>query len=305
MPGSSYSSIELSICALHFSFFNLVPLEQVPEASSEIVEQDALLVALEYIETPTAGSSGSHKKKTYNMYEQQQQNHHKPSQQPSNKYRRIDTHEGARLPSGSGSSGDSNGGTTGGTTGGTNATNDDEANGDAATAHPPTPPPTPTGSNTTATTIEAAAATVAHGDGEENVEDGANGETRNEEDIDDTTSTPVEAAAPTAAAPMSQEKVEIKEKFDRLQILRQQAEEILKKKETILKTQLDKCRAMIDELEQSEECEAKHSILPNLEGKILDLQTQLRAVREQIEKGPAVGESAGATLSSSSAAGAA
>ena len=45
--------------------------------------------------------------------------------------------------------------------------------------------------------------------------------------------------------------------------------------------QVEKCRAMVDELEQTEDSEARQSMLNNLEAKILALQTQLRAVREQ------------------------
>lgn len=42
---------------------------------------------------------------------------------------------------------------------------------------------------------------------------------------------------------------------------------------------------MMDKLEMSEDSDSKTSLLQNLENKIVDLQAQLRIVREQIEKG--------------------
>lgn len=48
---------------------------------------------------------------------------------------------------------------------------------------------------------------------------------------------------------------------------------------------MEKCRAMMEKLENSEDSETKTNFLQNLENKIVDLQAQLRTVREQMEKG--------------------
>ncbi len=48
---------------------------------------------------------------------------------------------------------------------------------------------------------------------------------------------------------------------------------------------------MLEKLESAEENEKKTSFLQNLENKIVDLQAQLRTVREQMEKGVASADS--------------
>jgi hypothetical protein len=53
----------------------------------------------------------------------------------------------------------------------------------------------------------------------------------------------------------------------------------------IFQSQVDKCRAMMEQLEAAEESESRAKVLQNLESKIVDLQSQLRTVRQQIEKG--------------------
>lgn len=48
---------------------------------------------------------------------------------------------------------------------------------------------------------------------------------------------------------------------------------------------MEKCRQMMDQLEKTPNSDSKATLQQNLEGKIVDLQAQLRTVREQIEKG--------------------
>eukprot|EP01038_Epipyxis_sp_PR26KG_P004298 gene4298-6094_t len=96
------------------------------------------------------------------------------------------------------------------------------------------------------------------------------------------------ALPPAPGAPLSKEDLEMKKKFEELRILRQQAEIILKKKESLIQGQIDQYRTMMDKLESEENNpnnNAKNEkILSNIETKIIDLQSQLRIVREQMEK---------------------
>ncbi len=90
--------------------------------------------------------------------------------------------------------------------------------------------------------------------------------------------------AAAVAAP-SKEDLEMKASFEALKSLRSQQETIWKQKESVLQAQVDKCRQMIEKLDSSEDSDSKRKLLDNLESKIVDLQAQLRTVRQQIEKG--------------------
>eukprot|EP01034_Spumella_vulgaris_P024758 gene24758-31135_t len=94
-----------------------------------------------------------------------------------------------------------------------------------------------------------------------------------------------ESAVSTPVAAPKEQDVELKRKFDALKQLRSQQEDICRQKETILQSQVDKCRSMMEQLEAAGESESRAKVLQNLEGKIVDLQSQLRTVRQQLEKG--------------------
>eukprot|EP00981_Chlorochromonas_danica_P001849 scaffold386_cov174-Ochromonas_danica.AAC.23 len=101
----------------------------------------------------------------------------------------------------------------------------------------------------------------------------------NEEEKAESSSAP----AP-ATAVVKKEDTELKETFVQLKALTQQNEEILKRKESIILTQMEECRKMVEKLEASPDSESKAALLHKLEGKIVDLQGQLRTVRDELNK---------------------
>lgn len=98
-----------------------------------------------------------------------------------------------------------------------------------------------------------------------------------------TEETPAAPAAPAAAAPLSKADIALQAQFEDLKRLREQAETIWRQKEALLQSQLDGYQAMVSALKGRDGDGG--DITEDLEGKIVDLQSQLRNVRDQREKG--------------------
>lgn len=86
-----------------------------------------------------------------------------------------------------------------------------------------------------------------------------------------------EALAAAQAAALA-DKVAVQQQYEDLKKLRQQADDIWKKKETLLQTQVDNIRAMIAKVGSAE---SSRALIDNLEGKLIDFQSQIQELRQQ------------------------
>jgi hypothetical protein len=75
--------------------------------------------------------------------------------------------------------------------------------------------------------------------------------------------------------------LQVKQQYGELQKLRDEANSIWKKKEELLQGQIDQYRAMITKIEGN----SNSTLLENLEGKVMDIQAQLKAIKDQRASG--------------------
>lgn len=75
--------------------------------------------------------------------------------------------------------------------------------------------------------------------------------------------------------------LQVKQQYDELQKLREEANLIWKKKEELLQGQIDQYRIMIKKIEGN----SNSNLLENLEGKVMDIQAQLKAIKDQRASG--------------------
>jgi hypothetical protein len=197
---------------IYQSHFNIVPPQDVPRPSRDILDRDAYLLQQKEIipAASAAQAAGSRKRTALNMY----------ATGMTNKWRRSDKDDGTG----------------------------------------PLKVPGESSVSETATTGETS----------------NDGEKKNENESLEPVAT--QSAASKAAAD------EMKQSLLRQKQLKQQAEDLLKKKEDVLISQIEKCRTMMEKLEKAPDTESKGKNLQYLEDKIVDLQSQLRAVREQVHQ---------------------
>ena len=95
-----------------------------------------------------------------------------------------------------------------------------------------------------------------------------------------TTTTSTTPTTVTAAAPTKQD-LALQQQYEDLRKLRSQVDSIWKTKQNLIQSQIDKCREIIAKIEASNDADTKRDTVEELEGKIVNLQSQLRSLQEQ------------------------